>query len=181
MNSDADKSQASHKDQHNHSHRHSGGCCSHTSNLESDYTNSMESLQIDSKEKSFLKELVKCSYLPVCRFIMSSSLDKGARIVSLAPVYINSIDDSMETVKATRNVLYELEEKGLISLDYDIPLQNYNYTQYKQSALFEFFKETVNEGKKNPSYLFDTAEIDLGSIALTELGEKVSENIEGFA
>ena len=181
MNSDADKTQVSHKHQQTHSHSHSGDCCSHTSNLERDYANSMESLIINSKEKSFLKELVKYRYLPVCRFIMSSSIDEGARIVSLAPVYLNSVDDSMETVKETRNVLYELEEKELISLDYDIPLQDYNYTQYTQSALFAFFKETVNEGKKNPSFLFDTAEIELGSIALTELGEKFSENIEGFA
>jgi len=113
---------------------------------------------------------------------MSSSIEEEARLVSLAPVYINSVDDNMETVKEIRTVLSELEEKGLISLDYDIPLQDYDYTQYTKSALFSYFKETVNEGKRrNPSFLFDTAEIELGSIALTEFGEKVSENIESFA
>jgi hypothetical protein len=61
----------------------------------------------------------------------------------------------------------------LISLDYDIPLQDYDYTQYTKSALYSYFKETVNEGKKNPGFLFDTAEIELGSIALTEFGERV--------
>jgi len=171
MNSDADKTQAIHNDQ-NHSHSCCDECCDH----------SLESLTINSKEISFLRELVKCSYLPVSRFIMSSSIEEEARLVSLAPVYINSVDDNMETVKEIRTVLSELEEKGLISLDYDIPLQDYDYTQYTKSALFSYFKETVNEGKRrNPSFLFDTAEIELGSIALTEFGEKVSENIESFA
>ncbi len=170
MNNDADKNQAIHKDQ-NHSHSCCGDCCAH----------SLESLTINSKEISFLKELVKCSYLPVSRFIMSSSIEEEAKLVSLAPVYINAIDDSMETVKEIRTVLCELEEKGLISLDYDIPLQDYDYTQYTKSALFSYFEETVNEGKRNPSFLFDTAEIELGSIALTEFGEKISGNIESFA
>ena len=87
----------------------------------------------------------------------------------------------METVKEIGTVLSELEEKGLISLDYDIPLQDYDYTLHTKSALFSFFKETVNEGKNRPSFLFDTAEIELGSIALTEFGEKVSGNLESFA
>ena len=164
-------------------HSCSGDCCSHshTSNLEGDCAHSLESLTINSKEISFLKEFVKCSYLPVSRFIMSSSIEEEAWLESLAPVYINSIDDSMETVKEIRTVLSELEKKGLISLDYDIPLQDYDYTQHTKSALFSYFQETVNEGKKNPSFLFDTAEIELGSIALTEFGEKVFENIESFA
>lgn len=181
MNSDADKTQAIHKDQ-NHTHSCCGDCCSsHTSNLEREYAHSMESLRINSKEISFLMELVKCNYLPVSRFIMSSSIEEEAWIVSLAPVYIITIDDSMETVKEIGTVLSDLEKKGLISLDYDIPLQDYDYTQYTKSALFSYFQETVNEGKRNPSYLFDTAEIELGSIALTEFGEKVSENVDSFA
>ena len=183
MNNDSDKTQPIHKDQQNHSHSCSGDCCSHShiSNLDGEYAHSLKSLTLSSKEIAFLKEFAKYSYLPVSRFIMSSSIEEEAWLESLAPVYINSIDDSMETVKEIRMVLSGLQNKGLISLDYDIPLQDYNYTQYTQSALYAFFKETVNEGKKNASFLFDTAEIELGSIALTEFGEQVSGNIESFA
>jgi hypothetical protein len=183
MNNDADKTLANQKDQQNDLHSCGCDCCnhSHTSNLDGDSAHSLESLKINSEEIAFLKDLVQCIYLPVSRFIMSSSIEKEARIVSLAPVFIIGIDDSMETVKEIKKVLSELEKKGLISLDYDIPLEDYDYTQYTKSALFGYFKETVNEGKKNPSFLFDTAEIELGSIALTEFGEKVSENIESFA
>lgn len=182
MNSDADEKQAIHND-HNHSHSCSNDCCghSHTGSLEGNCTHSLESLTINKKEKAFLMELVKFSYLPVSRFIMSSSIEHEAWIESLAPVYIIAIDDSMETVKEIGTVLSELEEKGLISLDYNIPLEDYDYTKHTKSALFSYFKETVDEGKKNPSFLFDTAEIELGSIALTEFGEKVSENLGSFA
>jgi hypothetical protein len=180
MNNDADK--PNHKDQQNHSHCCSDDCCNHNHKSKAgEYDPALESLTFNSKEISFLKEFAKCNYLPVSRFIMSSSIEEDAWLESLAPVYINSMDDSMETVKEIREVLSELEEKGLISLDYDIPLQDYDYAQHTQSALFAFFKETVDEGKKNPSFLFDTAEIELGSIALTELGEKVFENIDRFA
>jgi len=183
MNSDANKKQAIHKDQQNHSHSCCGDCCdhNHTTNLEGDCAHYLESQTINSKEMSFLMELVQCSNLPVSRFIMSSSIEKEARIVSLAPVYINDTGDSMETVKEIRTVLFELEKKGLISLNYEIPLQGYDYTQHTKSALFSYFQETVNEGKRNPGFLFDTAEIELGSIALTEFGERISENIESFA
>ena len=183
MNNDADKTQAIHMNQQNHSHNCNGDCCSHshTSNLEGDGVHSLESLIINSKERAFLMEFVKYNYLPVSRFIMSSSIEEEARLVSLAPVYIIAIDDSMETVKEIGSVLSELEKKGVISLDYDILLHDYDYTQYTNSILFSFFKETVIEGKKNPGFLFDTAEIELGSIALTEFGERVSENIASFA
>jgi len=177
MHKEVDKNREIHKDQHDHSHSCCGDCCcdSHTFNLEGDYAFSLGS--INSKEISFMLELVKHSYLPVSRFIMSSSIETEARIVSLEPVFINDIDDNMETVKEIGKVLSELEKKGVISLDYDIPLQGYEYTQFKESALFSYFQDTVNEGKRNLSFLFDTAEIELGSIALTEFGERVFENI----
>jgi hypothetical protein len=113
MNSDADKNQAIHNG-HNHSHSCSDDCCSHshTGNLEANEAHSLESLTINIKQRAFLKELVKFGYLPVSRFIMSSSIEHEARIESLAPVYIIAIEDSMETVKEIGTVLSELEEKG---------------------------------------------------------------------
>ena len=84
---------------------------------------------------------------------MSSSTVEDARFVSLAPVYLNALDDSMETVKRSERFCRDFKKKGLISLDYDILLQDYDYTLEKNSVLFEYFTETVNEGKKNPKKL----------------------------
>ncbi|AFQ43463.1 hypothetical protein [Desulfosporosinus meridiei] len=152
---------------------HSCSCHSHSTDSEKDCSHAHDPLTFTKGEIAVLQDLVRNSYLPVSRFVMSSSKEKEARFASLAPVYINAIDDSLEKVKEIGGVLSGLEKKRLISLDYDIPLQNYDYTLHTNSVLFAYFTETVNEGKKKPSFLCDTAEIELGSIALTELGEKV--------
>lgn len=175
MSIKADKTKGIHN---HHSHSGCGDSCSHshshTTDSERDCCHSQEPLTINDEEISVLLDLAQSNDLPVSRFVMSSSTEKEARFVSLAPVYITAFDDSMETVKKIGAVLSELEKKRLISLDYDIPLQDYDYTQHTNSVLFAYFTETVNKGKKNPSFLCDTAEIELGSIALTELGERVS-------
>ena len=174
MSINADKTKGIHNHQPHHSHSGCGcGCHSHSSDSEGECGHSHEIPTIDNKETSLLLDLAQCRK-PVSRFVMSSSTEKEARFVSLAPVYIDASDDSMETVKAVGAVLSELEKKKLIFLDYDTPLQDYDYTKYTNSVLFAYFTETVNEGKKQPRFLCDTAEIELGSIALTELGEKVS-------
>ncbi|WP_243454566.1 hypothetical protein [Desulfosporosinus fructosivorans] len=147
---------------------------SNSSDSERVCADSQETLTISSKGISVLLELVQCTYLPVSRFIMSSSIEKEAKFVSLAPVYIDALDNSMETVKEIGIILKELEKKRLITLDYDIPLQDYDYKQHTNSVIFAYFTESVNEGKRNPSFLCDTANIELGSMALTELGERVS-------
>ena len=174
MSNNTDKTKAVHKHQHHHSHSGGGDCSchSHSPNSERACTHSQEPLTINSEERSVLLEFEQRNHLPVSRFVMSSSTEKEARFVSLAPVYINALDDSMETVKKIGAILSVLEKKGLISLDYDIPLQDNDYTQHTNSVLFAYFTETVNEGKGNPRFLCDTAEIELGSMALTEFGEE---------
>lgn len=173
MNIKADKAKSVHKHQ-SHSCASDCSCHSHSSDSGRGRAHSQEPLIISSEEKSVLLELTQCSQLPVSRFVMSSSTEKEARFVSLAPVYIKALDDTMESVKKKGSVLSKLEKKGLISLDYDTPMQGYDYTLHTNSALFAYFTETVNEAKKNPSFLCDTAEIEFGSIALTEFGASQS-------
>ena len=177
MSNNTDKTKAVHKHQHHHSHSGDGNCSchSHSSDSERGCAHSQEPLTINSEERSVLLRFEQHNYLPVSRFVMSSSTEKEARFVSLAPVYINALDDSMETVKKIGAILSVLEKKGLISLDYDIPLEDNDYTQYTKSVLFAYFTETVKEGKKNPNFLCDTAEIELGYMELTELGARIIE------
>jgi len=175
MSINADKTKAVHKHQQHQGHSCSSscGCHSNSSDSERGAVDSQEPLTISSEEITILQELAQCSQLPVSRFVMSSSTEEEARFVSLAPVYIKALDDSMKTVKEIGTVLSGLQKKGLISLDYDVPLQGYDYSQHTNSVLFAFFTETVNEGKKNPNFLCDTAEIEFGNMALTESGARV--------
>lgn len=179
MSINVDVTKAVHEYHQHQSHSCCGSSCchSHSSDSERGCCHSQEPLTINSEETSVLLELAQCIYLPVSRFVMSSSTEEEARFVSLAPVYIEALDNSIETVKKIGKVLSGLEKKRLISMDYDIPLQNYDYTEHTNSALFAYFTETINEGKKNPNFICDTANIELGSMALTELGERVSAQI----
>ena len=161
MNIKADEAKSVHKHQ---SHSCASDCSCH----------SQEPLTISSEEKSVLLELKQHKQLPISRFIMSSSKEKEANFVCLAPVYIKALDDSMETVKQIGAILSGLENKGLISLNYDIDMQGYDYTQHTNSALFAYFTETVKEAKGKPKFLCDTAEIEFGTMSLTELGSSQS-------
>ena len=161
-------------DHHNHSCGGSCGCSSHAVEKKADCCHSHEPLILSPQEEVFMQELAQWGYLPVSRYILSSSKEKEVRFEMLAPVYINDLNDDRETGKKNGTVLKGLAEKGQITLDYDQPLSDYDYTKYKEAALFTYFKDTVEEGKSRPNFLGDTAEIELGSIALTEAGKRIS-------
>ena len=163
-------------EEHGHSEHHEGCCChGHCSTASGcGHSENRELPEVSDAGMTVLLALEQCGYLPVSRFIMCSSTEEAVRIVSLAPVYIESAADTMALVKDRGAVLTELAEKNLISLDYDIPLQGYDYEQHTKSELFLYFMETVKEGTKRPDFLCDKAEIELGSMALTEYGDLVT-------
>ena len=70
-----------------------------------------------------------------------------------------------------------LAEHHIISLDYDIPLENCDYSEYEQSDVFAYLKETVAAGQSNPNFVFDMAALQFGSMALTGIGQDALEKI----
>ena len=66
-----------------------------------------------------------------------------------------------------------LEDKGLITLDYDIPITGYDYAGYRESALFIQLEKAAREGGDKPGFLFDLPVMEGGSMALTEAGIKL--------
>ena len=125
---------------------------------------------VDDRELSVLGALLGHHYLPVSRFVMCSSESDEVRFTALAPVYLETKADSMETVKERAALLLAMEAKALISLDYDEPLQGYDYETHTDSDLFHYLESTVQEGRKSDSFLCDTAEVECGSISITERG-----------
>ncbi|MEA5014792.1 MAG: hypothetical protein VB099_09555 [Candidatus Limiplasma sp.] len=109
--------------------------------------------------------------LPVASFSLGKTGDEARRGVALAPVYLSSPEDSMEQVKELGHELSLLEEMDLLTLDYDMPLQNYPYEEYKASTLYAYFVKTVEEAAQRPDSTFDTPLLELGSMALTPAGE----------
>ena len=153
-----------------HSHDH-GHACHNEIHIESgDLTDN----QID-----FIHQLSHSNYLPVARFTLTDSRDDDFACTALAPVFIRSISDDMKTVKEAGAFLEKLANLGLITLDYDILLDGYDYQEYESSGLYGYFCETVREGASRPEFLGNTPLLELGSMALTEEGNRIAAVICG--
>ena len=131
-------------------------------------------IEVTENQRDFLHQLSHKHYLPVARFTVMDSREEDFIATALAPVFLRSAADDMETVKEAGAFLQELEDLDLITLDYDIPLSGYEYEEYKASALYAYFCATVAEGAGMPDFLGNTPMLELGSIALTEAGEQIA-------
>lgn len=147
---------------HDHGHDHCP-VCAHA-----------EPTEVTENQRDFLHQLGHSHYLPVARFTLRDSRDPEFAATALAPVFLRSAADDMKTVKEAGAFLQKLEDMGLISLDYDIPLSGYGYEEHKTGALYAYFCATVAEGASRPGFLGDTPALELGSIALTEAGERIA-------
>lgn len=160
-----------HSHEHEHSHSCGGGCC--CSNGGGCCGSKQEPIQLTAEQKEFLAELASNGSLPVARFIAENSENDDISIVMLAPVHLLTAADSMATVKSTGAFLNDLEDAGLLSLDYGEALEAYPYLEYEQSVLFAYFRETVREASEKLSeFLADTPVLERGSMSITALGEK---------
>lgn len=118
-----------------------------------------------------LRLIGRYSCLPVARFALNSSKDDSLNMTAMAPVTIDQEDDSATTVRERGDILLSLEDKGLISLDYDIPINGYDYAGYRASALFMQLEQAAAQAATQPGFLFDLPLLEGGSMALTDMGE----------
>ncbi len=162
-------------------HHHSGGhhCCCH--NHMAHYAaccggHVPDEITLTRAQAEFLVRFSQSPFLPLCRFLMLSSKEDELESVGLSPVFLDG-DEDLPTAKETGRLLESLAELGLITLDYDVPLSNYDYAEYENAALFAQFRQTVSEGAHRPNFLFDTPVLGKGSMALTHLGIAVMERV----
>ena len=127
-------------------------------------------------QAAFLSRFAQAPFLPLCRFLMRSSQEDELESVGLDAVFMEDGAD-LDAVRSTAALLNRLASLGLITLDYDLPLSNYDYTAYETAPLFARFCETVAEGARHPGFLFDTPVLEKGSMALTDLGRAVMEQV----
>ncbi len=120
------------------------------------------------QEREFLLNLLERQFLPMAQFVVTSTQTHEFEMVALSPVYLEQRDDTMEVVRERGDMIHNLEHQGLLTLDFDIPLDPLSYEIYEQSALFALLQETVEEGQKRGGYLGDQATIQQGSIAITQ-------------
>lgn len=153
---------------HTEHHLHDEHCgCGHT-HAPIPTPEGLTAIQVD-----FLLALRQRKCLPVACFSVTKTGDNTRHATALESVYLGATSDTMEQVKQMGRELSLLEDMDLLALDYDIPLKNYPYEEYKSSELFAYFVETVKEAAKQPNATFDTPILELGSMMLTEAGEEM--------
>lgn len=166
-------------------HHHTNHCCCENHHEEdchcscehhhADYE--IKVTNLTRQQEKLLLLLGQLSYSPMVKFIMKSSKSNHLEALALPCVYLTDRNDSFELVKDTAGDLEEMEDMGLLTLDDDIPLSNYDYNDYYTSAAFAYFNKTMEESAQNETFLFDIADLEKGSIALTDLGRSLFHEI----
>ena len=148
-----------HKHEHTHCHE-AGGCCCH---------------MLTAENMQFIKQFRCTDKLPVSIFVLKCSKSEHVECIALQPIFLYSREDSMEKVKVTASMLKNLEEHGIIQVDYENRVDGYDYGVYESSDAYKYFEDAVREGRDKAGFLFDTAEQRYGSIALTPDGQNIVE------
>lgn len=126
---------------------------------------------VTDNQAVFLKQLKQFNYLPVAQCVIKSSTEHSFSVVAISPMFIRNPSDSLELVKEAGEFLLKLENQGLIEIDFDIPLNGYEYLEYKNSEVYKYFSETINDAPKDRGFLGDTPTLELGSMVITKAGE----------
>lgn len=151
----------SHHHEHEHEHGADCGCAAYTGGIQG----------LSDEEAKLLRLIGQFGSLPLTRFVLTSSKDDSLNLAALEPAVLDFESEDIEAVKQRGLDLLSLEDKGLITLDYDIPISGYDYKGYKNSAIFGELQSAAQEASTKPGFLFDTASIDMGSMALTDMGD----------
>ncbi|WP_409969493.1 hypothetical protein RFF05_06150 [Bengtsoniella intestinalis] len=150
-----------------HDHAHGEGCgCGGHEEATPMYTYNQEPLS--DAQKTFLQQMAQCCYLPVARYVVKSSKESDFQMGAFGPAFIQGDHHSRMELEQVRLFLTELEHLGLLSLDYDIPLDGYDYGIYGESEVFTQLKEAVADSQGKAGFLGDIATYEEGSMALTE-------------
>ncbi len=160
-----------HSQGHHHDH---ADCCSHGSCCGHDQPRTIE---LSRQACDFLLTLAQIPFLPLARFLMTSTKSAHLESVALAPVYLIDGTETVAQVRERGDMLLHLEELGLITLDYDEPLQGFDYGLYQNSAVFRALEELIQEGLQRKEFLFDRPVLERGSIAPTALGQQAMEQL----
>ncbi len=149
-----------HHTEEHHAH-HADGCnCGNHNHA------GVQSQNLSEEEQQVISAIKHTGCIPVVRFVMKSSKSSHFESTALSAVYISSLEDDLEDVKSRAKILNTLENKGLLSIDYDIPITNYNYDEYTNSNIYKDFEKMMEESTDKEGFIFDIADMDKGSVVL---------------
>ncbi len=111
---------------------------------------------------------------PVARFELHNDAEEELVMTALDNVYLKDPAESMELVKERGAALRELEEDGLIAIDFDAPVWVVgDHTIYYRSEIYELLCRTTLEASQAVSdCLFNLPMLRRGYAELTPLGRR---------
>lgn len=125
--------------------------------------------ELDRIEKDILDVLAQTPFLPIARVVVSSvrpgSLDRDI-IMLLIEHELASLKNALKLFIALTN----LETLNIISIDFDIPIRNFNEGEFYTSEVYNSFI-AVSEVDADIS-------VEFGSIALSAFGIECLEHYE---
>ena len=127
-------------------------------------------LTLRRSEADFLLRFAVLPFLPVVRFSLRRFGTPAQTGDSLAPAFLQSPADSLETIQHTAQIIQRLEQMNLISIKYTEPLGHFNYAEYVNSCAFTEFCSAASG--------FTVPEIEYGSMALTAAGQEAIDDLE---
>ncbi len=126
---------------------------------------------LSEEELTLLREIAGCRRYAVANFELRSSGNDEIYTGAMENVHLLDKDEAMTPVVERGELLEQLMEKGLISLDYE--LRSYvksDYLIFKESKLWKELEEAVAEAKEN-GFTFDILYMSKGRAALTVKGQ----------
>ncbi len=124
---------------------------------------------LSEQERALLSELAQTPFLPLVQFVRRKSYFSALEPLDPSPVYLHSRQESTSEIEMRSLALLRLASLGYITLDYDIPLQGYDYVLYQTS---EFHRRL---SLLNPGY---TILCKRGSMALTLRGQEAADDLD---
>ncbi len=146
-----------------------GGCCGSGTQQE-------QTLYLSWEEEAFLEQLAQCPFLPIAEFLLASQ-NQGSSL-SISPVFLETGTETLEQIKHTAGIILDLEEKEILSLDYEEALSGMDESLFRQSQAFRLLTLTVEQGKDQAEFHYHPPEIRFGSLSLSPLGRQVIEQLD---
>lgn len=122
-------------------------------------------------EKTLLNALSERAFLPIARLVLVSTEEPDLSFVMSAPVYLPDKHTKDAERKALGRSLLALQKRGYITLDYDLPLQGFDYDEWRDSD----FYQRVSFSLEAPDVM---PKLEGGSVALTVQGQQVIDELE---
>jgi len=123
-----------------------------------------EDLILKMQKSELLNKIRNEKSVPVASFRLKSSKDGCIESIAMPYVLLKSVDDGTQTVKNRSILISKLIEEKLVEVNFELNVNSADYEIVYNSKLYQSFCETVAEGAKNPSFLFDTAKVLEGVI-----------------